>query len=228
MDWKRHWDKAALEQDPYQQVARVGGKGEVGEAILEETAKRIADLLGLQKTDHILDVCCGNGLLTRLLLPYCAHITGVDISEGQIELAKSRETEKLDFQVIDATQLRENLSGPYDHIVLYFSFQYLESTAQARASLEQMAALLNAGGRILLGDVPEREKLKIFYPKRLDRWKYVLKFRWGKSLMGRFWSLAELEAMASPLAMRVRRLEQPAHFPYAHYRADFLLEKEEP
>ncbi|MEL7530864.1 MAG: class I SAM-dependent methyltransferase [Bacteroidota bacterium] len=225
MDWKAHWDQAAEAQDPYQQVARVGGKGPLGEQTLAETAARIASVLQLKPSDHLLDVCCGNGLLTQKLLPHCGQITGVDLSAAQIKLAQKNQQEKLQFLVADATNLEAQLSGPFDHIALYFSFQYLETEAQASACIEQMAKLLKPGGRILLGDVPEREKLGVFYPKQLDRWKYALKLRWGKSLMGRFWSLDEIEAMAIPLGLKVQRLEQPEHFPYAHYRADFLLEK---
>lgn len=225
MNWQEYWNKVAEKSDPYQQVARIGGRGEIGALILEETAARIAQILDLKPTDHVLDVCCGNGLLTQMILPYCAQITGVDISEGQIALAQDRAIEKIDFKVANATRLQTVISDPFDHIVLYFSFQYLETLTQAIASLKQMSSLLKAGGRILLGDVPEQEKLNIFYPKQKDRLKYELKRRWGRSLMGRFWSLQELEAMAHPLGLRVKRIEQPSHFPYAHYRADFLLEK---
>ncbi|MFK7920634.1 MAG: class I SAM-dependent methyltransferase [Bacteroidia bacterium] len=227
MNWKEHWNKVAEKSDPYQQVARIGGKGEMSVLILEETAARIGQVLELKSSDHILDVCCGNGLLTQMILPYCKQITGVDISEGQIALAQDLTIENIDFKVADATGLQSVISGPFDHVVLYFSFQYLETPAQAKACIQQMSELLKPGGRILLGDVPEREKLKVFYPKQKDRLKYELKRRWGRSLMGRFWSLRELEAMAHPLGLSIKRIEQPTHFPYAHYRADFLLQKAE-
>ncbi len=227
MDWKAHWDQAAQAKDPYQQVARIGGQGPLGQEVLAKTAARIAEVLQLEKNHHLLDVCCGNGLLTQQLLPYCKQITGVDLSEGQIAIAQKAQSENLRFLVADATQLDAHLNERFDHIVLYFSFQYLETTAQAKAALSQMLKQLKPNGRILLGDVPEREKLAVFYPKRLDRWKYALKLATGKSLMGRFWSLAEMEAMAKPLGLEVQRLEQPKHFPYAHYRADFLLQRVE-
>ncbi len=63
-------------------------------------------LLDLQPGERVLDVGCGNGVMTRRLAALGAHITGIDYSERFIERARARTTphdERIDYQVVDAT-----------------------------------------------------------------------------------------------------------------------------
>ncbi|MEL6589858.1 MAG: methyltransferase domain-containing protein [Bacteroidota bacterium] len=223
MDWKAYWNQEAGKSDPHAQVARIGGQAVIHDQMLREIAARVAERLSLKSQDHLLDVCCGNGRLSQEFLSYCAQLTGVDLSEEQIARAQAITLANTRFVVGEASQLGLVLAERYDHAVLYFSFQYLERFDLARQALAAMKDVLKPGGKIFLGDVPEKERLSVFYPSLIDRFKYHLNLRLGRSLMGRFWSLPELVQMADSLDMRIERLAQPGHFPYAHYRADFVL-----
>ena len=123
----------------------------------------------------------------------------------------------------DATALSQTVQGPFDKINLYFSFQYLDTPAKAQQALTEMALLLSPNGKILLGDLPQREKLAVFYPHWIDRLKYRLRLILGRSHMGRFWGEEELVRMAEKVGLETERIAQPGHLPYSAYRCDYLL-----
>jgi 2-polyprenyl-3-methyl-5-hydroxy-6-metoxy-1,4-benzoquinol methylase len=94
VNWKNFWETKAGASDAALQVGRVvNGKVMDGD-LMAKIAARVADELDLQASDTLLDVCCGNGALTRSLLPYCHQIVGVDFSEKLIQQAQNFQTKK--------------------------------------------------------------------------------------------------------------------------------------
>lgn len=189
--------------------------------------KHLTQLLDLRPQDYLLDLCCGNGLLTQRLAPACRRVVAIDMAPAMIAIAKEHfsapNVTYLCGNVVDASTLVE---GPFDKILLQFSFQYLDPK-EAQLALASMKQLIRPSGKVLLGDVPELAKLDRFYPSLLDRTRYHYQRLRGNNPMGKFWSMEELSAIARPLGLRAVRLEQPTHFPYASYRMDVLLSPEE-
>ncbi|RMG72728.1 MAG: class I SAM-dependent methyltransferase, partial [Bacteroidetes bacterium] len=178
MNWRQYWHERATEADPYRQVARTGGRVPIDAALMTRMNARLVELLDLQPEDRLLDLCCGNGMVTRALAAHCAETVGVDLAPGQIARAQAGPAQPgLRFQVGDVTRLGELGLAPFDKINLHFSFQYLERPAQGRAALRGMRDLLRPGGCILIGEVPDLARLAAFYPRRLDRWRYRLWLR---------------------------------------------------
>ena len=97
MNWKTYWDELAARQNPLAQVARTKGSIALDETLLDQIALDITKKLDLQSTDRVLDVCCGNGLLSARLSQDCSELTGVDISEKQIQLARQLKHSNLQF-----------------------------------------------------------------------------------------------------------------------------------
>ncbi|GAB4427577.1 MAG: hypothetical protein OHK0039_45960 [Bacteroidia bacterium] len=224
MNWQQFWDSLAALQDPHAQVGRTGGQGSIDQATLACIADYIVATLDIGPGDTVLDLCCGNGLLTRELARSCAQMIGVDLSPAQIAIARQRHSAaNIRYVVGDVTRLQDLGLPPADKINLYFSFQYLERPAHGGAALAGMASLLRPGGRMLLGDVPERSRLAVFYPSARQRLGYHLRLALGRSPMGRFWSEAEMQTIAGQQGLAVTKLMQPGDLPYAHYRCDYLL-----
>ncbi len=225
MDWKNYWNERAQGgKTPHDQVGRVGGRARINGEVLKEITAGIRLHLQLKPSDHVLDICCGNGMLTRMLADHCAVVTGVDISPKQISLAKQHNADPdINYLVGDAACIHEAVSASFDKINLYFSFQYLDTFAKGKAAIFGMARLLKPGGCIFIGDVPDAEKLSVYYPSWFKQFKYRLKLILGISSMGKFWHVKEMDAIARSCGLQVNQIKQPSHLPYAHYRVDYIL-----
>lgn len=111
---------------------------------------------GLQAPCRILDFTCGMGTQVTGLALHGHHLTGMDLSEGQVARAQ---IEAQHFDVInpvrwvvgDALQADQFVSGPFD-VVMSFgnSLPLLGSPENINTALTQMFDLLRPGGMILL------------------------------------------------------------------------------
>ncbi|MEL6252968.1 MAG: methyltransferase domain-containing protein [Bacteroidota bacterium] len=227
MDWQAFWDKKALHEDPHVQVARTKGGKQSDEKELKKIAGYIREKLELREEDILLDLCCGNGMLSKKLSPFVKELLGVDFSEPHIEIARQHFIAPNSmFLRGDATQLSLVTEKSFDKINLYFSFQYFDSYKLGELVVQEMAERLKTGGKILIGDVPDRERLSVFYPRMLDRFRYQLARLRGRDQMGKFWSETEMKKIATSCGLQIQKLQQPADFLYQHYRSDYLLWKE--
>ena len=83
--------------DPLEMVGRKG----VHDLIW--LSEYIATLLELGKSDHLLDLCCGNGLLSVLIAPQVREILAVDFSEALLQQAKQiAAAPNIDYRQADA------------------------------------------------------------------------------------------------------------------------------
>ncbi|MDX2286092.1 MAG: class I SAM-dependent methyltransferase [Bacteroidia bacterium] len=222
MNWQAYWDRLAGLDDPHAQVARTVQGHTPGPDLLPRIAAHLLGLLEPRPQHRLLDVCCGNGALTRLLAPHVREIWGVDLSPAQIARAQAAGPPDIQYRCGDAVRLREAVEGPFDRISLYFSFQYLDTPAKARQAFRELAALLAPDGLLLIGDVPDRARLGVFYPRWQARLRYHADLRLGRSPMGRFWSAAALIRMAGAAGLELQAVPQPPDLPYAAYRSDYL------
>ena len=226
MDWKNFWDQFAKSDDPHEQVARLS-KNDLPVDIIERITRHIMDQLQITKSDSVLDVCCGNGVISKAMAGYCTHVTGVDLSPVQIQNARTAAPENVNFTEGDGLELSSSVSRQYDKILCYFSFQYFDSYQKGKQALSEMQKVLKPGGKIFLGDVPDYAKRKQFY----QTWDALLKKKIDRLLdrdaMGKFWQKEELDEICLSLGLKGHYLEQPEGMLYSHYRLDYLVEDSE-
>lgn len=226
MNWKRYWDGHAARHSGnlQDQVARtIGGQPATNE-LTATVAGDIAAKLELGPDDDLLDVCCGNGLLTVLHAARCRSVVGVDLSAVQIQSARQFNTRlNATYLLGDALQLRAVVAGTFSRIVLYFSFQYFDTFEKGQRAVLQMLEMLRPGGVLLLGDVPDRDRFANFRTTPLQRMRHHALRVVGLCRMGKFWHLSELERICSPVGAAVEKLDQSFILPYAHYRCDFRI-----
>jgi SAM-dependent methyltransferase len=86
--------------------------------------KNITALLDLDKSTHILDLPCGKGRHSVFLNSLGYTVTGADLSENSINLAKNHKNDTLHFEVQD---MRATFNNKYDAVFnLFTSFGYFE------------------------------------------------------------------------------------------------------
>lgn len=220
--WKNYWNKIGQKETALQQVQR----DDITAEQMLTINKHIIQLLELKPEDTLLDVCCGNGLLSWSLSKSCKSVVGVDFSSSLITSARAMHSNpNLSFVEMDATKLSHNLDDKFDKILLYFSFQYFDYELGQNV-LREMKKLLKPGGRILIGDVPDKKKFWTYYntlPKCIFYFKQWL-FKQPK--MGKFWSEDEMKILAEENQLKGAFLEQNKKLPHAHYRFDYLLSQQ--
>jgi 2-polyprenyl-3-methyl-5-hydroxy-6-metoxy-1,4-benzoquinol methylase len=221
MNWQRFWDDKGKSGNSQTQVARVLNGMPMTDELLWKIAAKIAVQLELKKEDTLLDICCGNGALTEILLPYCAEITAVDFSEKLIESAKKIGSNRIQFICGNATEFGLNQS--FDKVLLYFSFQYFETYGQGKLVIANLLKHAKPGALILIGDITDKRRFFSYYnsPKKMLQF---LKQRWmNNNDMGKFWHPNELLQICKELNVGCTIIEQEIWQPYARYRFDLLI-----
>ncbi len=111
---------------------------------------------------RVLDLCCGQGRHSIALAKTGLDVTGVDLSDEMLTIARNSATEagdelKLNFRKADMRDLPTDLSDSFDAVVnMFSSFGYLESEAEDAAVLGQVSKVLKPGGKLLM-DLLNRE-----------------------------------------------------------------------
>jgi SAM-dependent methyltransferase len=101
------------------------------------------------KDTKLIDLACGAGRHSIYLNSLGFDVTGVDLSEHSISLAKPFENSRLHFEVGDLRNL--NLASKFDIALnLFTSFGYFDCFATNMQVLGQVKALLNPRGYFLI------------------------------------------------------------------------------
>lgn len=99
----------------------------------------------------VLDVACGEGFYTRLLKHRgAARMSGVDLSDGMVTLARKQEAESplgIDYHVGDGRDLR--LPQQYDLVVAAYLLNYARTPGELGAMCTSIARCLRPGGRFV-------------------------------------------------------------------------------
>lgn len=221
MNWEAFWDARAQAADPNLQVGRLTKVP--AEQLNVRIAQHIKQQLNLQPSDRLLDVCCGNGVLTVLLAKHCLQAVGADVSEKLIAQAKKHhQATNLHFVKVNALQL-SGLGGQFHKINLYFSFQYFEDYDTGLRVLAEMQSLLAPGGSIFIGDTPDARRWLAYYNSPFKWLRYCYQKWKGTEPMGKFWHPNAFRKMAKDLGLSVEILPEPGDLPYAWYRFDALF-----
>ena len=115
-------------------------------------AKFVADrskLLGAR----VLDVGCGGGLLCEALFHAGAKVTGVDLAEGMIEVARLHAAEQnlpIEYQVADAEVLLATHVGQFDVVTCMEMLEHVPNPAGTVATLAQ---LTRPGGSVFISTI---------------------------------------------------------------------------
>ena len=108
-------------------------------------------LIGDPAGQFVMDVACGEGFYTRMLRQKGASkVTGVDLSEGMIGLARKQEAEYqqgIDYLVGDARRLAP--SDKCDLVVAAYLLNYSQNRGELRAMCDGIAHCLKPGGRFV-------------------------------------------------------------------------------
>lgn len=117
-------------------------------ARVEGVLARLLEALGDPSGRDVLDACCGEGYLSRILAAQGARVTGIDLSPRLIEVARGKGPGgSIDYRVADLSRSIPDLVGRFD---LIGSFMALNDVADYRGFASTLASLARPGARIAL------------------------------------------------------------------------------
>lgn len=132
------WDKAALLYE------------NAWERQLAPAQQRLLEMADLRPGEQVLDVACGTGLVTfpaAQAVGSGGSVTGTDISQGMIELARQIAAQRMIQRVSFLRMDGENLQFPdasFDAVLCALGLLYFPDPQQ---SLQEMRRVLRPGGR---------------------------------------------------------------------------------
>jgi ubiquinone/menaquinone biosynthesis C-methylase UbiE len=111
----------------------------------------LMELVGDPTGKAVLDVACGEGFYTRMLRQRgAASVTGVDLSDGMIDLARQQEDQHrqgIDYRVGNARDLGS--AEEYDLVVAAYLLNYAQNRDELQAMCDGIARCLKPGGRFV-------------------------------------------------------------------------------
>lgn len=225
MDWRRYWNESETvkHRDPYQQIGRTFRKKPYSEKQFTIIVDRILQFLQASPDKRLLELACGNGMLTSRIAPHFDSVTAIDFSKPLIETArKDFAQQNVEYLVGDAVSV-EGASGQYDCVLMYFALQYL-TFDQASVMFTNIGRFLRKPGRILLGEVADGDRVWNFYTGPRGRARYFFDLLRQKPIIGHWWKPTDLLTLAYDNEMDLCVLYQNSELPNYYFRYDALLQ----
>jgi SAM-dependent methyltransferase len=224
--WLNHYETSAAEfgSQPLKQVGKTVNGVDVSFEQVKLIVDNIARVLELNASDTLVDLCCGNGVLTTQLARISGMVIGVDFSSGLLDAARSDSASKnIKYLQMDVTDLSETIIDRASKYSMYEAMQHL--------SPEDFDRLLSRiGGRcgaikLLVGGVPDLNCLRCFYITDKDYRFYQQREKSGTPHLGRWWTKDEMAQAAARNGYIVKIIPQPPGLYTSHYRFDALFER---
>ena len=154
------------------QVEFLNSIAEKWDSTINVDEKRINKLLSqisIKNGDSVLDVGTGTGVLIPFYkeINKDGEITGVDMSEGMINVAKRKfgELYNVKFEILDVEN--DSIEKKFDKIVLYSMFPHLNNRVEAVKKL--VSNNLKENGKLLIAHSDSREFLNNLHSNADER-----------------------------------------------------------
>jgi ubiquinone/menaquinone biosynthesis C-methylase UbiE len=115
-------------------------------AIFQEWAERLVDAAQIKEGQHVLDVACGTGVLTRAVarrVGMKGSVTGLDVNEGMLAVAE-RKAPQIQWKHGRAESLPFD-DNRFDAVVSQFGLMFFGDRSTA---IREMSRVLVPGGRL--------------------------------------------------------------------------------
>ena len=153
----------------------------------------IVRIVGPEKDLKILDVGCGTGVFARVFKENGAEVTGVDVGEELIEIAKEKSS-NIEYVVASADKLSSIKNKYYDVVTVVLALQNMKNLDKV---MEEVSTKLKVGGRLVL--VLNHPAFRI---PQLSDWYFddVTKIQYRK--VARYMSEVEIPIVMNPGAKK--------------------------
>ncbi|MCL6555561.1 MAG: bifunctional 2-polyprenyl-6-hydroxyphenol methylase/3-demethylubiquinol 3-O-methyltransferase UbiG [Burkholderiales bacterium] len=110
----------------------------------------------------VLDVGCGGGILAEAMAARGAQVTGIDLGEKALKVAKLHLLEsgrQVDYRHISAEALAEEMPGSFDVVTC---MEMLEHVPDPASTVQACAKLVKPGGEVFFSTINRNPKSYLF------------------------------------------------------------------
>lgn len=231
MDWQTFWNDhpaAVAETDFLVQVGHTIDGKPYDAAQFAAMVNQVRNGLDLGADDSLLDLCCGNGIVTRQLALHCRQATGSDFSAVLIERAITHHSApNLRYRVLDTLALETAKfpdDGAFNRIGMYAALQHFQ-IHQLTPLLQGMLTHSAQGAIFFIGGILDQRRKDAFLDTAEKRKAYDDYRENGRDRLGTWWQPAELRAAAAGLGLVCEIDDCSSGRPGGHYRFDARLKR---
>ncbi len=120
------------------------------------------DRLASLKGKKVLDVGCGGGILAEAMAARSANVTGIDLAEKPLGVARLHLLESgrsVDYRQVSAEELATQEAGTYDVVTC---MEMLEHVPNPASTIASCAALAKPGGHVFFSTISRNPKAYLF------------------------------------------------------------------
>ncbi len=221
-DYNEH-AKSRAPDDFWGQIRRTENREQVSEEQINMITAAIRSTLQLNPEDKMLDLACGNGILSHLLFDSIAAYLGVDLSEHLISVAKKNFEELPGYRFMTcgaAEYVREEAhSEQFSRVLCYGSFSYF-SAADAAEVLRTLHQKFTNVQRVFIGNLPDKDRAASFYKTKQISAEEMADHA---SQIGIWRTQSEFAELASDAGWKTKFSIMPPEYYAGYYRYDVLL-----
>jgi 2-polyprenyl-6-hydroxyphenyl methylase/3-demethylubiquinone-9 3-methyltransferase len=110
------------------------------------------------KDKRVIDIGCGGGLLSEGMAALGAQVTGIDLSEKALSVARLHLYESghvIDYRLISAEAMAAEDPGSFDHVTC---LEMLEHVPDPASTVDACARLVKPGGQVFLSTLNRNAK----------------------------------------------------------------------
>jgi 2-polyprenyl-3-methyl-5-hydroxy-6-metoxy-1,4-benzoquinol methylase len=111
--------------------------------------------MDLSKTDTLLDIGCGPGLIARMLAPRVKRVVVLD--HPNIIRHLRPKVRGRNISLIAGDFMSTNFKRQFEKVIIYSVLHYLSTPEDALAFVDKACSLLKPGGRLLIGELANRD-----------------------------------------------------------------------
>jgi SAM-dependent methyltransferase len=223
-NWRCYWEQRNPEDNLLTQVGRTVEGRPISPGQMKFVIDTVRKELFLNRTDIVLDLCCGNGLITRQLAGFCQWIVGVDYS---INLINSAKVYNPASNVVYLHRAAAELTcadlprGAANKICINGALQYF-TRSMFTGLLTTLKNISARHFRLLATDVPDAGRLYAFYNTQKRKADLERRLAAGEEAIGTWWDREELGMLTEQAGYTIEFIEQDPRRHTAHYRYDFV------
>jgi len=228
--WRSFWREFPTEFseiDFFRQVGHtIDGKPYSGDQFAAMLAS-IVSHLELSGEDSLLDICCGNGLITSKLATLCDTVVAVDFSPSLVEVAKKHHAvPNITYHCVDALALAGARLHPnrFSRVLMYAALQHFQ--------VEDLEPLLRGAFEhasdefiILFGGVLDLGRKFNFLDTPEKRAMYERYCAEGKDRLGTWWDAHYVTDVCESLGLVCDIQWEEDGRPGGHYRFDAVIRR---